>query len=290
MTRASRKKSPSTEHTCPCADLHIHSTYSDGILTPAQIVQASEELNLKIIAITDHDSVSGVEETIRTAQNSIEVIPAAEFSSNIGHLDIHILAYYIDTHNDELLSYLDAFQQHRMRRAKKIVEKLSYDGVKLDFDQIKSSAKNAALGRPHIAEALKENGYVNSISEAFFRYLGYHAPYYEPKKNIHPKQVIQYIKKWEGVPVIAHPNIVAREGLIHQIIEDGAAGIEVWHPEHTESMEQQFRQVAAKYGLLMTGGSDYHGYRGDYDKIGRCGCGEKEVCMLRDYWKNKRSI
>lgn len=286
MTRASRKKLPSVENTCPCADLHIHSTYSDGILTPAEIVQISTTLNLKTIAITDHDSVSGVEEAIRAAQKSVEVIPAVECSSNIRHLDIHILAYYIDVRNDNLLSYLNDFQKHRMRRAQKIVENLSYDGVKLDFDQIKLSAKNAALGRPHIAEALMENGYVNSISEAFFRYLGYHSPYYEPKKNIHPKKVIQYIKEWGGIPVIAHPNILAREGLVQRIIEEGAVGIEVWHPEHTESMEQQFREIAMRHGLLMTGGSDYHGYRGDYDRIGRCGCGEKEVCMLRDYWKN----
>lgn len=265
-----------------CADLHIHSTYSDGLLTPSEIIKICKELQLKAIAITDHDSVSGVEETIHAAQKSIDVIPAVEMSSNIGVLDIHILGYYIDIRNGELVSYLEDFQQHRIERAKKMIEKLADDGIKLDFNQIKENAKNAALGRPHIAEALIENGYVHSINEAFIRYLGYHSQYYEPKKNIHPKQVIQNIKDWGGVPVIAHPGTIHREGLTNQLIMEGAAGIEVWHPDHTQSLQQKLYEIALENRLVMTGGSDYHGFRGSYDQIGKCGCSEKEVIMLKE--------
>jgi len=269
------------------ADLHIHSIYSDGSLTPFEIVKISKELKLKVISITDHDTVSGVEELIEAARGDIEAIPAVEMSSNIHDFDIHILGYYIDYNDGDLLKYLESFKRHRTERVKRIIRNLSRDGIKLEFEQIKTVAKNCSLGRPHIAEVLVENGYVKSINEAFMKYLGYNAPYYEPKKDIHPKEVIKKIKKCKGIPVIAHPSTIHDEQIIYQLIIDGAQGIEVWHPDHTSRWQQKLSEIALKNGLLMTGGSDCHGRRLGAIQIGLTGCSKEHVRKLKEYWQKE---
>jgi predicted metal-dependent phosphoesterase TrpH len=235
-----------------------------------------------VVSITDHDTVDGVEETLSLASGDIEVIPAVEMSSNIGDLDIHILGYFVDHQDARLLTYLETFKQHRLQRVRRIIEKLARDGVALEFEQIKSIAQNCSLGRPHIAEVLVENGYVSSINEAFVRYLGYQSSYYEPKKNIHPREVIQIIHDNGGIPVIAHPGIINDERVLYDLIMAGALGLEVWHPDHTIRSQQHFYEIALKNGLLMTGGSDCHGRRGSYVSIGMTGCGKKDVDRLKD--------
>ncbi len=265
------------------ADLHIHSNCSDGLLAPSEIVQYCQEIDLKTIAITDHDSLMAIDELKEAGDLGINVIPSVEMSSNIGLVDIHILAYYIDHENSGLLEYLGTLREHRVKRAKKIVERLSRDGIKLDFDRMKELAKNSALGRPHIAEALREHGYVQSTREAFVRFLSYHSPYYEPKMSIAPKDLLQKIEEWKGIAVIAHPGIYGDTDLITSLIEDGAAGIEVWHPDHSVACQQQLLMMASNKGLLMTGGSDCHGHRRYGLQIGKCGCGQREVELLRDY-------
>ncbi len=263
------------------ADLHIHSCYSDGMLTPAEIIRICEECKIRTIAITDHDSISSIKETIQLAQDKIDVVPAVEMSSNLGDLDIHILGYYIDYKNADLIDYFENYRQHRLERAEKIVEKLSRAGVKLDFARIKGIGNDVALGRPHIAGALLANGYVNSIGEAFIRFLGYHSAYYVPKKSIHTEEAIKKIKEWKGIPVVAHPGIINSEEVIHQLISYGVYGLEVWHPEHNKRAQDNFFEMAMKNGLLMTGGSDFHGFRNKFGLIGKIGCGHKEVLRLK---------
>ena len=263
------------------ADLHIHSIYSDGSFNPYEIVQLCKQCKLRAIALTDHDTVSGIDEALSYSTHDFEVIPAVEMSSNIGDMDIHILGYYLDHKNPVLLEYLDAFKQHRAQRVKKIINKLYDDGIKLEFEQIKLVAKDCSLGRPHVAEVLLENGYVKSVTEAFHRYLGYGLPYYVPKKNVDPKQVIKIIKESKGIPVIAHPGTINNESILYQLIIDGALGIEVWHPEHTPRGRQILYEIALKNGLLMTGGSDCHGRRIDAVRVGLTGCGEEEINMLK---------
>ncbi|MEO0128091.1 MAG: PHP domain-containing protein [candidate division WOR-3 bacterium] len=264
------------------ADLHIHTTHSDGVCNPKDVIDISLKSGIFVIAIADHDSVSGIDEAIEYAKNRVEIIPAVELSSNIGSCDIHILGYYIDYHSSDFLNYLEEFKKYRFIRAKKIVEKLCRAGMKIDFEQVKQIAKNSAMGRPHIAEALLETGYVRSIGEAFSRYLGYHCPYYEPKKEVSPKEAIQRIKKCGGIPVVAHPGMIGAEsGLIYKLISDGVLGVEVWHPEHTQKQEDDFYEIAMKHGLLMTGGSDFHGYPRGYCKIGEYGCSKSEVAYLK---------
>ena len=268
------------------ADLHIHTNISDGLLSPEEVIQICEGLGLSIIAITDHDAIGGIK-TAKQSSKSVEVIPAVELSANIGSLDIHILAYFIDYNNGELVDYLTDFCRHRMTRIFKMSEKLAKAGIRLDLDEIVKMAGSEALGRPHIARALLKYGHVHSIKEAFIKYLGCHCPYYVPKKEIHPERLIQMIKKWQGIPVIAHPGILNDENLIQQLINYGAKGIEVWHPEHNSSQERRFYEIAERNNLLMTGGSDYHGFPGTYNQLGQPGCGEKEIAAIREYQINQ---
>ena len=265
------------------ADLHIHSNCSDGLLSPSEIVHYCREIALKTIAITDHDSILAAEQLKEIKHEDIEVIPAVEMSSNLGHLDIHILAYYIDGNSADFLSCLSELRDHRIKRAKKIVENLSHDGIKVDFDRMRGLAKNSTLGRPHIAEALREQGYVQSIREAFMRFLSYHSPYYEPKLSVEPKRLIERIKQWRGIPIVAHPGIFDDYDLVERLIDDGAVGIEVWHPDHSPTCQQQLHEMASQRRLLMTGGSDCHGHRRYSLQIGKCGCGQKEVQMLKKF-------
>lgn len=270
------------------ADLHIHSTYSDGTLTPREIVKICRGLQLHVISIADHDTVAGIEETVDFAQGQIDVIPAIEMSSSIGSLDIHILGYYIDIHNDELLTYCEDFRTHRMKRVKRIIHKLSKSGIRLEFEQIRVAANSCSLGRPHIAEVLVENGHARSINDAFNKYLGFNAPYYEPKKAVKPQIVIRKIVKSNGIPVIAHPGTINDEQIMYQLIMDGCQGIEVWHPDHTHRWRQKLTEIAMKNGLLMTGGSDCHGRRGkNLYQIGMTGCMKEHVMELKKHKKNR---
>ncbi len=253
------------------------------MLSPSEIVQYCHEIGLETIAITDHDSLMALDELRDNGDMGINVIPSVEMSSNIESIDIHILAYYIDHDNPDLLGYLETLREHRVKRAKKIVERLSRDGIKLDFDRMRELAKNSALGRPHIAEALRESGYVQSVREAFVRFLSYHSPYYEPKMSIAPKDLLKKIDEWNGIAVIAHPGIYGDGDLINRLIDDGAVGIEVWHPDHSVACQQELYEMASNNGLLMTGGSDCHGHHRSGLQIGRCGCGQREVQLLRDY-------
>jgi hypothetical protein len=270
------------------ADLHIHSNCSDGLLSPEEIVGYSSEIDLKTIAITDHDSVQAIELLRNTDHREVELIPAVELSANIGKLDIHILGYFVDHENSDLRAYLEKLRAHRIKRARKIVENLSNDGIKVDFDRMKAIAKNSALGRPHIAEALREHGYVQSIREAFVRFLSYHSPYYEPKMSVEPQEILEKIKRWQGIPVIAHPGIYNDDSLVHGLIAAGAVGLEVWHPDHSPACQQELYELASAEGLLMTGGSDCHGHRRSSLQIGRCGCGQVEVQCLKDYRSRPR--
>ena len=267
------------------ADLHIHSVYSDGSLTPFEILAHCKKTDLKAIAITDHDTVSGIGSLMECDHDGVEVIPAVEMSSNIGALDIHILGYCVDHENGQLLEYLDDFKEHRVQRVKKMLQNLSRDGVVVEYEQVKAVAQNGALGRPHVATVLVENGHVKSINEAFARYLGYHSPYYVPKKNVHPREVIRRIKACKGIPVVAHAGTLGNSQVIYQLIMDGIMGVEVWHPEHTHRWQQILSEIAMKNGLIMTGGSDCHGRRFGTIQIGRTGCGKEEFITLKKSWQ-----
>ncbi len=243
-------------------DLHIHTNCSDGLLSPEEVVRKAKEFGLVAIGIADHDSVSGIERAQSVGSAiGIEIVPAVELSCIHNNLDIHILGYYLDYQNQELLDFLSSVQKQRLERAKRIVGKLSEQGIKIDVSRVLELSAGASVGRPHIAQALLEEGYVNSFNEAFWKFIGYHCPAYVAKMEISPEEAIKLIKKFSGIPILAHPGSYHSEELIYHLIEAGVVGLEVWHPEHTQNLADHYWEICQKNGLLVTGGSDCHGGR-----------------------------
>lgn len=242
------------------ADLHIHTTFSDGTLTPAEIVREAKKAGLKTIAITDHDVVDGIEEARREAQRvGIEVIPGIEITTEIPGYEIHILGYYIDYNSPELSQILKKIQEDRSARIGRIVAKLDKLGVKIDTQRVLEVAGRGSAGRPHVARVLLEAGYVKSIREAFNRYLDYKAPAYEPHYKLTPPEAIKLILSAGGIPVYAHPGTSKCDHLIPDLIGSGLLGLEVYHTGHGQTKTKHYLRLAQKYGLLVTGGSDFHG-------------------------------
>lgn len=248
-------------------DLHTHTTYSDGLLTPTALIAYAERISLCAIAITDHDTVDGVQEAVQAAE-AIEVIPGVELSTSEGPTDIHILGYYIDPMHEGLLRKLREFRDGRYLRAQCIVEKLNQLGVPITLEQVLTKADAGCIGRPHIADVLVEDGVVSSLEKAFRHYLGHHAPAYVPKVKISAKDAIHLIRSAGGVAVLAHPGTVRRDELIPSLVAVGLDGIEAIHPNHGEAVVRYYMKLAQKHDLIVTGGTDYHRPRGDRSDLG----------------------
>ena len=208
-------------------DLHVHTVYSDGTFTPAEAVERAEALGLAAIGIADHDSTLGIPEALeRAASLAVEVVPAVELSSTAHGLDIHILGYFIDYSDPELLRTLSRIRRERFKRAVEMLKKLEGMGVNLSMDEVKARAGRGAVGRPHIAEAMVSNGYVRTYSEAFVRYIGYHSPAYVPKMEISPADIFDLVRSVSGVSVLAHPGTIANDDIILELVRDGLGGID----------------------------------------------------------------
>lgn len=243
-------------------DLHIHTIFSDGLYQPEEVVRKAKELGFSAVGIADHDAVGGIEKaTIEGERLGIEVIPACEFSCTMENKDVHILGYLLDYKNPSLISFLKKVQDKRIERAEKIIGNLSKQGIKIEIKRVLEIAKNGAVGRPHIAQVLLEEGYVSSIEEAFMKFIGYHCPAYVPKMEITPTEALTIIRDFKGIPILAHPVSYDFEKIIFPLIKMGILGLEVYHPDHTEHHNQYFSEIAKKYNLLITGGSDCHGGR-----------------------------
>lgn len=244
------------------ADLHIHTTASDGCFSPERILTEAIQAELSYIAITDHDTVDGVlqlYENKRSIPNTICVIPGIEFSTDFPENEIHILGYYIDIYNTELRKQLKDLVDNRHQRAKQMITKLNQLGYVIDYQHVLEIAKQAtSIGRPHLAKALVEKGYFSSNSDAFTMLLGKNSPAYVPHYKINPAQVIALIKEAGGIPVLAHPGLVGDDNIILELINAGLLGLEVYHPEHHETQIQKYLELADQYQLAITGGSDFH--------------------------------
>lgn len=251
-------------------DLHVHSSYSDGVHSPAGLVEIADDRDVIVLSIADHDCVDGVQEAIEAARGrGIEVVSGVELSSEYQGRDLHILGYGFDPADTELREMLRRFRETREKRGLKIVENLQEMGVELDPGDMLAKSKNGSLGRPHIAELLVEKGYVNNHSEAFARYLGEHSPAYVKKHKLTPQQAIGYIRTAGGLAFIAHPaNFLEEEPDIHELISYGFDGIEAIHPNHSDSDVTRLTTIADKYGLLMSGGTDFHGFSGKNIPVG----------------------
>ncbi len=244
------------------ADLHIHTDFSDGTMSPEQVVKEVSKLNLRTIAITDHDSVGAIEIAQSICKKEgIEIIPAIELSSYYRPVDIHLLGYFIDIKNSALLEKLAELRSERIERIKKITKKLRALGVKVDHQEVFDVAKEGSPGRMHIAEVLCSKGYCSDIRESFRKYLSDNGPAFVPKEALTLRDAIELIVSSDGIPVLSHPGSTKRDTLIPKMVEYGLQGIEVYYPTHQPEDVKKYKRLAKKYDLLITGGSDCHGTR-----------------------------
>ncbi len=240
-------------------DLHMHTTCSDGKLSPKEIVEKAHAVGLKAISITDHDNLAAYQEAKPVADAlGIELIPGVEVSTSHLGRDVHILGYFVQE-NSELNAYLKDCRERRIVRTEKIVDNLRKMGVYIRIEQVFEKASNGSVGRPHIAAVLQETGYVQSYSEAFAKYIGPNSPAYEKSVETDPAEVIRLINEAGGLSFLAHPGRFIPDDTIRFLIDAGLDGIEIIHPAHNEDQQEFYRAIANEYFLLMSGGSDYHG-------------------------------
>ncbi len=246
-------------------DLHIHSTYSDGSQTPEEIVAEAIEKKLTAIAIADHDTVQGVMPAIEAARGSdLLVIPAVEISTEYQKAEVHILGYWIDLESDELHATFVYVREARRRRANEIVGKLRQSGVEITLDDVIAQSDGVTLGRPHVAQALMEAGYVAGMQEAFDRFLGRDRPAFVKRYKLSPHEAVDAIREAGGCPVLAHPGLGVSDRVIDGLIETGIEGIEAYHTHHSTSNTRRAIRIADEHGLLVSGGTDSHGPRGSH--------------------------
>ena len=242
------------------ADLHLHTTFSDGALSPYELVKKAHDAGLTALAITDHDNVAAIDEAMEWGNSmGIDVVPGLELSATMGEKDIHILAYCFDHRNPTLLEYLTMFRRERLKRAERIVQKLNKINVPIDMDAVLEQAGIGSVGRPHIANALVEQGIIDSFHEAFAKYIGTGGPAYEKKYQVSPREAIQLISKSGGLSFLAHPGRYTTDLELSELIDSGMDGIEVVHPSHDAERQKFYRSVVNQYFLLESGGSDFHG-------------------------------
>lgn len=246
----------------PRADLHIHSTASDGRYDPAEIVRMAVSTGLTIIAISDHDTVDGLPEALEAAREfpGLTLIPAIELSTDTSSGEVHVLGYFIDYTNNEFVNNLERMRNSREIRAEKTVLKLKELGCDIEMEQIKKIAGNGALGRAHIAQALLEKGYITSFKEAFTKYIGHGCPAYIGREKLTPVEAVQLVLKVNGLPVLAHPfTSVSPEDMIKELKPAGLIGLEVYYAGYLPAEISILLNLAKKYDLIPTGGTDYHG-------------------------------
>ena len=244
------------------SDLHIHTTASDGHLSPQEVVHQAASSGLSAIAITDHDTVAGVAPALLAAKDFpfLKVIPGVEISTDIPHGEVHILGYFIDYRSPELVERLERLRNSRRVRAQKMVSKLAKMGIHLDWDRVQEIAGGGSIGRPHIAQAIVEKGYVLSSREAFLRYIGRYGPAYVEREKMTPFEAVELVVKGDGLPVLAHPNNIDHlDELIPRLQKVGLVGIEVYYNGYPTNLMKYLASIAHKYNLIPCGGSDYHG-------------------------------
>lgn len=242
------------------ADLHVHTNASDGTLSPENLVKECLKARLSAIAIADHDTLDSVQPAINCAKDSgLEVIPALELTAQHEGQEIHMLGYFLDHRNKNLISKLKIIQQNRIERVFKIIENLKNIGIELSSDTVFGISGKSTVGRMHIAKAMVKEGRVSSIPEAFRKYIGDSSPAYVLGFTLSVKEAIDMIHEASGLAVLAHPYLLHNDQLIVEFTRLGLDGIEIYYPEHSQGLINLYLELAKKHNLLVTGGSDFHG-------------------------------
>lgn len=240
------------------ADLHVHSTASDGQLRPAEVVALALRKGLRVLSLTDHDSVDGIEEALAAARGTrLQVIGGIELNAQTAHGEAHILGYFVDHRDETLLARLIGRRSARDHRAEAMVRRLNRLGYRLSLARVQEIAAGGSVGRPHVARALTEAGYVSDVHEAFRRLIRKGAPGYVPTPSLSAEEAVRWVLAAGGIPVVAHPLQVLEA--VPRLKEQGLAGIEVYYGGYSEEDIAFLARFADSVGLLQTGGSDYHG-------------------------------
>lgn len=247
-------------------DLHVHTTMSDGTLSPGEVVRHARERGLRAIAVTDHDTIAGIAPArAQGAKSDVEVIPGVEISSQWSHGILHILGYFIRPDDPDLLTCLNWLSNGRRERIPLILAKLHDNGVHITEQEIAEEAIGGVPGRPHVANVMVRKGYVSTLQDAFDRYLKKGAPAYVVKTKLEPEKAIQAIARAGGLPVLAHPYSLREEDskklsdIVIKLMTYGLRGIEAYYSKHTREQTDTYLAVASRLGLVVTGGSDFHG-------------------------------
>jgi hypothetical protein len=243
-------------------DLHVHSTASDGRLSPEEVVRKAAELGLAVIALADHDSVDGIIPALKAARGfpQLKLIPAVEVSTDVPSGEVHILGYFIDYTSSELAEALARFRDSRERRAQGMVAKLAQLGIQIEWQRVKELAGDGSIARPHIAQAMLEKGYISSIREAFDKYIARDGPAYVEREKLTPAQAVELIVQAEGLAVMAHPLTAPDpEAMIAELKKVGLVGLEAYYDGYSAEEISALVELAERHGLITTGGSDYHG-------------------------------
>jgi len=257
-------------------DLHVHTKISDGTYTPEEVVQLAAQEGIQVLAITDHDEVAGIKRAKKEAKNhSIKIISGIECSTTFEHGTRHILGYNINPDDIRLQKYIKTQKIAREEKIKKILNNLDALGMKISFEDVQKYAEIGVMGRPHIAQALKEKGYVSTIAEAFDLYIGKDKPAYASGRVTTPEEVIKVIRAAGGIPVLAHPfqmkfsSYEEMESEMERLVAMGIKGIEIIYPEHTTEQTYKLIVFAATHKLHVTAGSDFHG-QNKQNRLGYC--------------------
>ena len=251
-------------------DLHLHTTRSDGTLTPAELVRMCAERGLRIISITDHDSTEGLSEAFEAASSypQLTIIPGIELSTDIPGSEIHVLGYFVDYENPDFQSVLERFREGRENRGRKMVEKLNELGVNISWARVQEISDGGSIGRPHIAQAMVEDGYVQYPKDAFDKYIGRNGVAYVDRLKLTPAEAVQILIGNGALPVMAHPTYSAsKSGMdevdsldetLRELKEAGLVGMEVYYKDYTPEQIERLATLADKLGLIPCGGTDYH--------------------------------
>jgi 3',5'-nucleoside bisphosphate phosphatase len=244
------------------ADLHIHSTASDGRYRPAEIVKMAAAAGVTVMALTDHDTVAGLVPALAAAGEfpSLRLIPGVELSTDTTGGEVHVLGYFIDYTDTQFKSSLERMRNSRAVRTEKMVAKLKELGCDVELARVREIAGSGSLGRAHVAQALLEKGYTASFKEAFSKYIGHDCPAYVAREKLTPAEAVRLIAEVRGLPVLAHPFTTTNpEAMVRELKPHGLAGIEVYYAGYLPAETNNLLNLAQKYGLIPTGGTDYHG-------------------------------
>lgn len=247
-------------------DLHVHTNHSDGLYSPEKIVELALNNKLDGIAITDHDTVTGIELAIEHSKNfnNFKVIPGIEFSSVFKNEEVHLLGYFIDYNDPKIIDITNKLKLSRLNRGAEMVKKINNLGFSLSLKEVKELSNDGYIGRPHIARIMTKKRYVNDLSEAFNKYLNRGKPAYVERYKLTIKESISLIKDSGGFAILAHPGLLKEKDIIDYCISNDIDGIECIHSKHSKEDIDNFLHIAKSNNLIITGGSDFHG---DQDNI-----------------------